>query len=146
MRWKAEIANAVSYLITNVLIFKGLDAHDIYYIIGEGLPVFANTFLALPLPSTAAEKAELHAGGPNWGDSNTSNWMCQMFITEKSVYCIRIMWGFPSSRSKCTIQPHMVTTEDIKLQARIVNGSLWRGEATEEPFSPFMWPSIFFYP
>lgn len=83
MRWEAEITNAVLHLITNVLIFKGLGAHDTYYVIGKGLPVFADTFLALPLPSTAA-------GGPNWGDSNTSKWMCQMFITEKSVYCIRI--------------------------------------------------------
>lgn len=74
MRWEAEVTNAVLHLITNVLIFKGLGAHDTYYVIG---------ILALPLPSTAA-------GGPNWGDSNTSNWMCQMLITEKSVYCIRI--------------------------------------------------------
>lgn len=44
MRWKAEITNAVPYLITNVL-----GAHDTYHIIAKGLPVFADTFLALPL-------------------------------------------------------------------------------------------------
>lgn len=48
--------------------------------------MFADMFLAL----LQAAKAYVGAGGPNWGDSNTSNWMCQMFVTDKSVYCIRI--------------------------------------------------------
>lgn len=46
---------------------------------------------ALPLPSIAADKAQVDAGSPEWGDtSDTSNWMCPMLIAQNSVYCIGI--------------------------------------------------------
>lgn len=72
-----------------MLICKELHAHDTYYVTGKGLPVVADAFLHYP--SIAADKAWVDAGSPKWRDtSNTSNWMCQMLMTQNSVYCIGI--------------------------------------------------------